>query len=209
MSEATAASKIGNRKSAMRARLRPLLNGLFAEWPKISAELSIEPLENEPPEMAEHRARIEWTNQQLRDFYAKRGGRFARIGGKTVFIKCDGAMVSSWNDLHEQEIRFLRQRMWEATGNAAAWRAAKLREIATVLVGVEEAEHYVIVRAQDRFQVSDLLSLAPAQFKALRGEFQSQIARREVAMDGGDVSDLNVVQRKVEEVRKRFSPQRH
>ncbi len=77
---------------------RKLINGLFAEWPRVSAELCAEPLENETAKDCEHRLRIEWTNQQLREFYAKKGGRFTRINGKTVFIKCDMAMVASRND---------------------------------------------------------------------------------------------------------------
>lgn len=186
-------------------RLRKMINGLFAEWPRVSAELCCEPLEGETPKDCEKRLRIEWTNEQLREFYAKKGGRFTRINGKTVFIKCDMVMVASWKDLHEQEIRFLQKRMWEQTGNAAAWRSNKIHELARALCG-DQAETYVRTRLMDRFQVT-LDGMTPAHFRALREEIQSQIARKEVAM-AGDEATPEIVEHKLAEVRERFSPQR-
>ena len=191
-----------------RAKLRrKLINGLFAEWPRVSAGLCGEPLENETAKDCEHRLRIEWTNQQLREFYAKKGGRFTRINGKTVFIKCDAALIASWNDLHEQEIRFLQRQMWEQTGNAAVWRGKKILELARALCG-EQADTYVTTRMMDRFKIQDSKDLTPRQFRALREEIQSQIARREIAAAGDAVSD-ETMEHKLEEVRERFSPRRH
>jgi hypothetical protein len=182
---------------------RRLLNGLFAEWPKISAELSGEPLENESAKDCEKRLRIEWTNEQLREFYRKKGGRFARLEGRTLFIKCDDKMAASWSSLYEQEIRFLQKCIWEQTGNAAEWRARKIHELARALCG-DQAETYVTTRLMDRFQVA-LDGMTPAHFRALREEIQSQIARKEIAAAGDDSSVDGVYEHKLEEVRTRFT----
>jgi hypothetical protein len=204
-------SKIGNppqqaKRGASKSATRRLINGLFAEWPKVSAGIDAEPLEGETSRDCEKRLRLQWTNEQLREFYAKKGGRFTRINGKTVFIKCDNAMVESWNELHEQEIRFLQKRMWEATGGAAEWRIKKLRELAAALCG-DKAETYIRTRLIDRFQVA-LDGMTPKHFQALREEIQSQIARREIVAAGDEVTG-ETVEHKMEEVRERFSPQRH
>ena len=115
-------------------------------------------------------------------------------------------MISSWNDLHEQEIRFLQRQMWEQTGNAAAWRSKKIHELARALCG-DAAETYVRTRLMDRFQVA-VDGITPQQFRALREEIQSQIARKEIAAAGDEVTE-ETLDHKLAEVRERFSPQRH
>lgn len=168
-----------------KAKTRALLRGLFRDWPEISAGLSVEPVENETAKDAEHRARIEWTNEQLREFYAKKGGRFTRIGGRTVFVKCDSKMVASWSDLHEQEIRFLRKRVWNLSGAGARWRAMKIAQMAADLWGADW-DDFLHSRLGERFRVGKPVDLSPAEAHAMMEELESRIARR----DGVDIEDV-------------------
>jgi hypothetical protein len=198
-----------NKKSKMR---KPL-SGLFAEWRKVSAELCGEPLEGEKPQDAERRLRIEWTNEQLRQFYAKKGGRFTRINGRTVFIECDGALVSSWNSLREPEIRYLGRCMRELTGDGTAYRAGKVRQIARALWGPDAWEPFLIQRLADRYGVAidsrrpEPESLTPRQAHELIEELLSRLARKEVAM-AGDESTPEIDEHKLEEVRRRYRSRR-
>ncbi len=97
--------------------------------------------------------------------------------------------------------------MWEQTGNAAEWRGKKILELARALCG-DQAETYVTVRLQERFEISDLSSMTPKHFRALREEIQRQIAEKEIVAAGDEVNDATM-EHKLDEVRERFSAQRH
>lgn len=145
-----------------------LLNALHAEWRKLSPNLAIEPLEGETPAEAERRARLAWTNEQLKSRKLK---------------------VESWNELSQNEARFLLKKMQEESGSNAAYRATLIACLAAELFG-RGWDAVLRERLGERFQLSTLNSLTSMQAHSMIEEFLSRIARR----DGAEI----------EEVRKKF-----
>ena len=196
---ATSEAQVASRKSPKEIRRGKLRAGLFAEWRGYSAGLA------GPEELTDDELRIWWANEQLRKLYAKQGGRWARIDGKNVFIKCDDKMISSWKDLNEYELRHLPKVIREETGEAAAYRADLIERIARELAEPGDATGQI--RCQTRFGVSDLRKLAPADAHALIEELLSRLARKELAMAGREVR-WEAVEARIEELRARFQKQK-
>jgi hypothetical protein len=113
--------------------------------------------------------------------------------------------VSSWKELSEREARDLLSIFREKTGDAAKYRIDLMQRISLALCG---DLYYPSIRALARFQDSNLENLTRAQHRALIEELFSQLARKEIVAAGDEVC-AETVEHKVEELRKRFSPQRH
>lgn len=149
-----------------------LMRALHAEWRKLSPNLAIEPRDGETPKAAERRVRLAWTNEQLKSRKLK---------------------VESWNELTQNEARFLLKIMREESGDGPAYRATLIARLAVELFG---ADWDAILRERlgDRFQLSTLNSLTAAQAHSMIEELLSRLARR----DGVEI----------EEVRARFARRR-
>jgi len=149
-----------------------LLKALHAEWRKLSPNLALEPLEGETPKAAERRVRLAWTKEKLK-------GRKSK--------------VESWNELTQNEARFLLKKMREESGDGPAYRATLIARLAVELFG---SDWDAILRARliQRFRVPSPESLAPNEAHAEIEELVSRIARR----DGVEI----------EEVRARLAPRR-
>jgi hypothetical protein len=187
-----------NRNSKTETGKRQFLPALHAEWRKFSLNLA------GPEELDERGLRLWWATEELRKYYRAKGGRFARIDGRTVFIKCDDIVVSSWKGLNKFEARYLVKVMREETGEAAAYRAGLIERIARELWGDGRWGSELIARLHDRFpQVPSPKSLDPSQAHALIEELLSRLARKEIAMAGGEVR-WDAVEAKIEQLREKF-----
>jgi len=172
-------SKIGNRKSKMSLTTQ---RALYAEWGEFSRN-------NAGPEgLTERDWRLYWTN-----------GRLAARGQRSV---------ESWTDLSERNARYLLKVLREETGEGPAYRAELICRMARAVWSDEVCLSAVTMRSFDRFGVTDLRDLSPADAHALMEELLSRIARKEIAMADDDASEGAVLEHKIEEVRNRFAPQR-
>ena len=148
------------------------LGGLFAEWRKLSPNLAIEPLEGETPAQAERRVRLAWTSDQLKSRKLK---------------------VETWNELSQNEARFLLKKMREESGDGPAYRTTLIARLAVELFG-SDWDAILGHRLCERFRVFRPQLLEPHQAHEMIEELLSRIARR----DGVDI----------EEVRARFARSR-
>jgi hypothetical protein len=174
MAQSPDLSRVLHGRGAIKAKT---LKGLHAEWRKLSAGLA--GLEG----LTEREFRLFWTNSKL---------------GTT-----HGRSVNSWNELSERQARFILRQMCEATGDGPAYRA-RLIITAAAMLWQTSTETELTARLWQRYAVKASTDLTPEQAHAVIEELIERAARRDVAMAGDDVSDLNIVQRKIEELRKRL-----
>jgi hypothetical protein len=150
-----------------------LLRALHAEWRKLSPNLTIEPLDGETPAQAERRVRLAWTNQHLHPKRLDRGR----------------ADIASWNELSQNEARFLLKKMREESGDGPAYRATLIARLAVELFGLGW-DCILAQRLSQRFRVFRPQLLEPHQAHEMIEELLSRIARRDEV--------------EIEEVRARF-----
>jgi len=158
-----------------------LLKALHAEWRKLSPNLSIEPERGETPAQAERRVRLIWTNERL-----------GRGAGRPALRRAQqAAPLQSWNDLSQSEARRLLKIMREESGDGAAYRGQLIARLAVELWGGSSGstggwDAFLRERLRERFRLSTLDSLTPAQAHELIEELLSRIARR----DGVEIEDV-------------------
>ena len=145
-----------NRPSQPSARQRAL-RACFAEWRELSPNLGIEPRDDETPQAAERRVRLAWTSEQLKSRKLK---------------------VESWNELTQNEARFLLKIMREESGDGPAYRGTVIARLAVELFGADW-EAILRERLRQRFQCFQPSALSPQQAHAEIEELLSRIARRD------------------------------
>ena len=149
MSTSTAiANPRANRGGRRRVDLRPL----YAEWKKLSPNLTAP-----DEEMSERDLRMWWTNQRLANGELR---------------------IASWNDLKPGQARFLLRCMREESGDGPAWRAQMIGRLAQELFGAAW-DRLIKDRLIARFQIYRLEDLTPRQGHEFMEELLSRIARRD------------------------------
>lgn len=139
------------------ARLR---NALFAEWSKFSPTLEWDCTERE--------ARIRFANETL----------FPQLSARL-------APITSWSDLTSGQAKRLLHEMKERSGSNAAYRAQLIARLAVELWGGASGstggwDAFLRERLRERFRLSTLDSLTPAQAHELIEELLSRIARAQL-----------------------------
>lgn len=169
-------------------KLKPgTLKALHAEWRKVAQMLRSnsaacgagngeEPQSN--PSLADNSAlqddrgfRLTWTNQVL-------GRTTPDSPPQPRRGSAERGVVASWNDLSENQARYLLRKMREESGDGAAYRARLIVFAARDLFGAEW-DQLLSARLEDRWHVFTPDKLTPAQAHAEIEELLSRIARRD------------------------------